>query len=149
MLVVRLRTKESQQAWFSPKIIAPPPQRGLRQIRKAIKSVLRDGAGGEPTATVAWNSSWVSQFGMQNPEADNDNDGLSNYDEMLAGTDPGERDQSGNSTFIYPATPIVEVQHETVEDISRNLVEIAKNELDATAAREMALIRKAEKMGIR
>ena len=105
-----------------------------RQTTVKSDSLTRVDLGKLPDAdenqTLAWRSDWLMAYPDANvaePKGDDDKDGITNYQEMLAGTNPGK---------IQPATnPPVTLPHESHESVS---VKDVSNHLQAIAVQALA-----------
>ena len=123
-----------------------------RQTTVKSDSLTRVDLGKLPDAdenqTLAWRSDWLMAYPDANvaePKGDDDKDGITNYQEMLAGTNPGK---------IQPATnPPVTLPHEShesvsVKDVSNHLQAIAVQALADRPKREQVILERAKTFGI-
>jgi hypothetical protein len=97
--------------------------------------------------TLAWNLVWVAKFpdaNIADPDADDDGDGVSTYQEMLAGTDPGAGPERP-AIVSLPGTPI---DSPTLEDVSKNLRQLAEVSRAAETKRESEVLERAAKFDI-
>jgi hypothetical protein len=97
--------------------------------------------------TLAWNAAWLEKYPQANladPTSDDDGDGISAYQEMLAGTDPGEKPESdGPVPVLHEALDM-----QTPGQIGKNLREIAADAVASREQRQRELLDRAEQFDV-